>query len=401
MPRYLSRMPKSWRGRKSRNQSDSWETMSSAKSRLLLPFIFLLAGCSLVPRQYPPASTPYSAPQPQVTGSQRGQYIWDKALEGMVMGGSLAGAYGAGGGLIIGLLAGFFTADAHYAQLNTQIQSEQAKDRELEAKIEQEMERQRKLESQLVNSAGNPAQQNQAEPPQSAQKPIQTTPKITTVAKKEALSALASLGKKESPPNSTSSPFKNVEIRDTNGDGIPDLWIYYDPHKPGEIVRQEEATHGDGRVDTWSYFNDGKLVRREVDTKGKGRADTVYYYENDKIAREERDENGSGHVSFRAIYQDGRLAKVEKDTSGGGKTDLWIYHDTKKDGETVLKEERDLNGDGVIDLWSYYEDGRLVRRDLSAVGLELLSKQDQLPFSPADPEQTSRPQLVRDDKGRI
>jgi hypothetical protein len=334
-----------------------------------------------------------------VTGSQRGQYIWDKALEGMVMGGSFAGPYGAGGGLIIGLLAGLFTADAHDAQLNTQIQSEQAKDREIEAKIEQEMERQRELEAQLVNSAGNPAQQKQAEPPQSAQK--LTAPKITTVAMKDASSAVASLTKKESPANLPTSPFKNVEVRDINGDGVPDLWIYYSPLKPTEIVRQEEATHGDGRVDTWTYFSNGKLVRREVDTKGKGTADTVYYYDNDKITREDRDENGNGHVSFRALYQNGRRAKVEEDSNGAGKTDHWIYYDTTKDGENVLKEERDLNGDGMVDVWSYYENGCLVRRDLSAVGLELLSKQDQLPSSPADPKQTSRPKLVRDDKGHL
>jgi len=41
------------------------------------------------------------------------------------------------------------------------------------------------------------------------------------------------------------------------------------PAETGEIVRQEEATKGDGRVDTWSYFKDGKLVRREVDTKDR------------------------------------------------------------------------------------------------------------------------------------
>ncbi|MCH8055950.1 MAG: hypothetical protein IH857_07355, partial [Deltaproteobacteria bacterium] len=65
------------------------------------------------------------------------------------MGGSIAGPYGAGGGLIIGLITGLFTADAHYAELNAQIQSEQAKDKELEAQIEQEIERQRELEAQL------------------------------------------------------------------------------------------------------------------------------------------------------------------------------------------------------------------------------------------------------------
>ena len=320
-------------------------------------------------------------------------------MEGMAMGGAIAGPYGAGGGLIIGLLAGLFTADAHYAQINTQIQSEQAKDRELEAKIEQERERQRELEAQLVNSPGYPAQQNPTEPPQSASKP--TAPVVTTVALKEVSSVAAPPSKIEIPSNSPTSQFKNVEVRDINGDGAPDLWIYYSPLKPGEIVRQEEATHWDGRVDTWSYFKDGKLVRREVDTKGKGSADTVYYFENDKIVREERDANGSGLMTFRAIYQNGRRARVEEDTNGAGKTDHWIYYDTTKDVETVLKEERDLNGDGAVDLWSYYENGRLVRRDVSAVGLELMSKQDQLPSSPADPTETSRPQLVRDDKGHI
>ena len=71
------------------------------------------------------------------------------------------------------------------------------------------------------------------------------------------------------------TPFKNVEVRDINGDGVPDLWIYcFNPQKPGEIKRQEEASKGDGRVDTWSYFKDGKLVRREVDTKAHGKPDT-------------------------------------------------------------------------------------------------------------------------------
>ena len=388
--------------------------MNLAKFPLWLLFIFLLAGCSLVGGKYPSGSNPYPPtssaqpsslspsvlqPQSQVTGSQRGQFIWDKAMEGMAMGGAIAGPYGAGGGLIIGLLAGLFTADAHYAQINTQIQSEQAKDRELEAKIEQERERQRELETQLVNSPGYPAQQNQTEPPQSAPKP--TAPVVTTVALKEVSSAAASPSKIEIPSKSPTSQFKNVEVRDINGDGAPDLWIYYNPLKPGEIVRQEEATHWDGKVDTWSYFKDGKLVRREVDTKGKGSADTVYYFENDKIVREERDETGSGLMTFRAIYQNGRRARVEEDTNGTGKTDHWIYYDTTNDVETVLKEERDLNGDGAVDLWSYYENGRLVRRDVSVVGLELLTKQDQLPASPADPTETSRPQLVRDDKGHI
>lgn len=381
--------------------------MSLAKFPASLPFIFLLAGCDLALVQNPFGSTPYSAsqaginsgaaqPQPQVTGSQRGQHVLDKALEGMLMGASFGGLYGAGGGLVIGLLTGLFTADAHYTQLNTSIQSEQAKDKELEAKIDQELQRQRELEAQIANSAGNPAKQNQAEPLQPAQSP--NGPKITKVAMNGSSVAVASLTRKESPSNSPSRPFKNVEVRDINGDGVADLWIYYSPIKPSEIVRQEEATHWDGRVDTWSYFKDGKLVRREVDTKGKGAADTVYFYDNDQIIKEERDENGTGQVSFRAIYQNGRRARLEEDTKGRGKTDHWIYYDTSKDGEIVVKEENDLNGDGSVDLWTYYENGRLARRDVSAVGLEILSQKDQLPSAPV--ENTSLPQLVRDDRTR-
>jgi hypothetical protein len=287
--------------------------MTLAKCISSLPFIFLLAGCDLVSMQYPFGLPPgvqssglsqsVTQSQRQVTGSQRTQYIWDKALEGMAMGGSLAGPYGAGGGLILGLLAGLFTADAHYAQLNTQIQTEQAKDKELETKIEQEMQRQRELEAQLANSGGNPAARNGAEPLRPAQ---QLTPKTTRVALADAPIAVASLTKKENIADLPVSPFKNVEVRDINGDGVPDLWIYYSPLKPSEIVRQEEATHWDGRVDAWSYFKDGNLVRREVDTRGKGVADLVYYYDQEQIVREERDENGTGYVSFRAIYQNGR-----------------------------------------------------------------------------------------------
>jgi antitoxin component YwqK of YwqJK toxin-antitoxin module len=380
------------------DRSEKGEKMNLAKFASFLFFVFLLAGCSLVPVQHPPGSTAYPAPQRQVTGSQRGQYVLEKAMEGLALGGALAGIYGAGGGLILGLITGLFTAEHHYAQVNSQIQSEQAKDRELEAKIEQEIQRQRELETQLAKSVENSTQQNQAEPPQSAQKPAD--PRTTAVAMKQDSSAVSSLSNKESPSNSPAKPFKNVEVRDINGDGVPDLWTYYNPAKPGEITRQEEATHSDGKVDAWSYFKDGKLVRREVDTKRKGTADTVYYYENDKIVREERDENGTGNVSFRAIYQNGRRVKVETDTKGGGKADHWIYYDTIKDGEIVLKEERDLDGDGTVDLWSYYENGRLVRRDLSAIGLELLSKQDRPPSPPADPENIARRRLVKTNRER-
>jgi hypothetical protein len=356
---------------------------------LLLLQVIALSACEPVAVQNPPGSSAQNpanppnaspaAPQnPDITGSQRWQHAWSKAMEGIAMGGSLAGPYGAGGGLIIGLITGLITADSHYGQINNQISTEQKKDQQLEAAIEQELARQRGLENQIskagdgsaTTEAVEPAANTKAQPQQSAQSlPTKQLPAENTV--------IASLGKPA--PQTPPSPFKNVEVRDLNGDGVADLWIYYNPQKPGEIIRQEESTKGDGRVDTWSYFKDGKMVRREVDTRQLGRPDTVYFYDNDKLVREERDEAGLGSMTYRAIYQNGRLAKIEKDTSGSGRPDLWVYYDPSKDGEIVVKEERDLNADGIADIWTYYENGRLVRRDVSAVGLEILSKKEELP----------------------
>jgi len=59
----------------------------------------------------------------------------------------------------------------------------------------------------------------------------------------------------------------------------------------------------------------------------------------------------------------------------------------RKTAKSSVKEERDLNGDGIVDLWTYYEGGRIIRRDVSALGLDLLSKQEQLPAAAADPKE--------------
>jgi hypothetical protein len=362
---------------------------------LLLTSLAVLYACEPVPVQYPPGSGAYPAvptpsqpnatpstvapPPAGISGSQRWQHAWNKAIEGVVMGGSIGGPYGAGGGLVIGLITGLFTADSYYGQINSQIQVEQTKDQQLEAAIEQELARQRELENQIAQAGALDATTGQTHSsPPSQNSSVVRPPADGQRAEKQA--QLASLPRVSSAP-SPSSPFKNVEIKDINADGIPDLWVYYDPQNPSEVIRQEEASKADGRVDTWSYFKGGKMVRREVDTRQSGRADTVYFYENDQIAREERDESGRGSITYRATYQDGRLAKVERDSSGGGRPDQWTYYDARTDDQIVLKEERDFNGDGIPDLWSFFENGRLVRRDVSAVGLEILSKQEQLPAS--------------------
>jgi hypothetical protein len=357
--------------------------------------LLVLLGCEPVAVQYPPGSvqSPYpgagvsnTSPtqqpaQAQVTGSQRWNHAWTKAMEGAFLGLNIGGPFGGAGGFTLGLLTGLITADSHYGGVNAQIQSEQEKDRQLEAAIAQELQRQGNLENQVAQAT---PQSNSSSTEKSAEIPVNSTRTAQTVpgASKTDPIAVASINK--SPAPMTPAPFKNMEVKDINGDGVPDLWIYYNPQNPGEIVRQEEATKYDGTVNAWSYFKQGKLVRRDVDSHGHGKPDTVFYYDGDKIAREERDESGRGLISYRAIYRNGRLAQIEKDSRGEGKIDLWIHYDTNRNEEVIIKDEKDLNGDGVIDLWTYYENGRLVRRDVSAVGLEFLAKQEQLPLPLAE-----------------
>lgn len=331
------------------------------------------------PMNLPPSANlppPGAQPQPQVSGSQRTEYVWQKMMEGVAMGGAVGGPFGAGGGLIVGLIAGLLTANSYYADLSAKIQTEQTKDRELEAQIEREIERQRELEAGLAGSPP-PSDPKKTEQLPQPQEPARVEKQARVDAAEKEPTAMASLKKRESA--SPASPFKNVEIKDLNGDGIPDLWIYRNPLKPDEMIRREEATKGDGRVDMWSYFKDGKLVRREVDKRGDGRPNTVYYYDDEKLVREERDENGDGRATYRAHYQNGRLTRTETSTRADGKIDLWVHYDTAKEGEVIIREERDLNGDGAVDLWSHYQDGRLVRRDVSAAGLEYLSKSEEAP----------------------
>ena len=90
-------------------------------------------------------------------------------------------------------------------------------------------------------------------------------------------------------------------------------------------VKSEEDRNNDGRMDRWTIFGTSSGLelptRIEQDSKGRGFADTFEH--------------------FRAV-----------------------------DGKAVLtKREEDVNGDGNIDVTSVYENGKLVRREVTDPGL--------------------------------
>ena len=62
-------------------------------------------------------------------------------------------------------------------------------------------------------------------------------------------------------------------------------------------IRTEKDLDGDGRIDTWNYYDGAeKLVRKERDVKGSGKVDYWEYWEGGAIDRIGEDLDGDGAV---------------------------------------------------------------------------------------------------------
>ena len=197
--------------------------------------------------------------------------------------------------------------------------------------------------------------------------------------------------------------------RDVNGDKRPDIIRYYD--ETGRLIRQEEDSRLDGRLDTWTFHEAGRAVRKESDTNGDGKVDlwaffdragnivrteadsdsdnhrdhVIVYaqgemveelryspglepprfiatYANGVQTRKEEDTDGDGRTNRMTEYDgSGHVTKIARDTTGGGTFNQFAYYEPETG--KVLREEEDLNGDKTVDVISYFEKGRLVRRE--------------------------------------
>ncbi len=197
--------------------------------------------------------------------------------------------------------------------------------------------------------------------------------------------------------------------RDVNGDKRPDIIRYYD--ETGRLIRQEEDSRLDGRLDTWTFHEAGRAVRKESDTNGDGKVDlwaffdgagnivrteadsdsdnhrdhVIVYaqgemveelryspglepprfiatYANGVQTRKEEDTDGDGRTNRMTEYDgSGHVTKIARDTTGGGTFNQFAYYEPETG--KVLREEEDLNGDRTVDVISYFEKGRLVRRE--------------------------------------
>ncbi len=228
---------------------------------------------------------------------------------------------------------------------------------------------------------------------------------------------VSSMPAKAPPPTIDSEGFRLIyeggrlarKERDLNGDKRPDIIRYYD--ETGRLIRQEEDSRLDGRLDTWTFHEDGRPVRKESDTNGDGKVDLwafynekgnlvrtevdsdadnhrdhvilyaqgemvkerrytpglepprfVATYANGLQTRKEEDTDGDGRINRVTEYDDsGHVTKISRDTAGQGAFNLFAYYEPQTG--KVLREEEDLNGDKTVDVISYFEKGRLVRRE--------------------------------------
>ena len=177
---------------------------------------------------------------------------------------------------------------------------------------------------------------------------------------------------------------------DRDYDGEIDAWSGY---RDGRLASRELDTDQDGKPDVWERYRDDRMTAREVDRDSDGHRDAFYTYEGEDLVKEQHDANDDGAMDMLVTYEDrlrvraeedrnldGRMdtwttyqkhggeehiARVEKDTSGNGKADVFETY-VMLDGRAVLaRREEDKNGNGEIDITSIYENGKLVRREIS------------------------------------
>ena len=382
-----------------------------------------------------PTATPSTSPAPAPPGGSSNRprprtstnSVERAALMGFMFG-SPFGPIGAGAGTILGFIYGHLARRDAEKKAEADAQRQEAADADLERQIDErntsgagrteaKATPARKqgviiVKDHLADSPGRPP----AGPPadSSGTGGGQPTPQ-TGVAR-----AL--------PPDADADGFRPIyeggrlvrRERYAQGNRRPDTVLHYGAD--GQLVRREESSRLDGRMDMWAHYANGKLVRREADTRGTGLADLWIYYDeggnvaraealledgrkltqvfvDGQVAREEWRRHPGGELSAIATHQDGKVVQREEDSTGRGRLDLVSVFDPSgrlvKQGRRadegwlmswryfgpaggVVREE-ELRKDGELVTVSIFEDGRLTRKELYELDEDSLKRAPLVP----------------------
>lgn len=169
---------------------------------------------------------------------------------------------------------------------------------------------------------------------------------------------------------------------DTNGDGAPDVIRVYlvteTANQNGSrlgrrVVCREADLNSDGVRDVVRVYDDQQRVSREQqDRDFDGRPDYWEYYENGQLLRIDEDTNRDERIDTRT-YMDmqGRPERIERDLAGRSQPGAWRadHYEFFSEGRLVRMGE-DLDLDGTIDRWNRDRlfESEVAERERAALG---------------------------------
>lgn len=132
---------------------------------------------------------------------------------------------------------------------------------------------------------------------------------------------------------------------DSDGDGRVDRWEYFDAN--AQLVRVGTSSRNDGIEDTWTYVQPVNGVSRIDRSRGRDRhIDRREYIAAEALVRAEEDTNLDGRIDRWDRYEGGRLREAAFDTSfAAGRPDRRVLYDAA--GKYVAVEE-DSERDGTF-----------------------------------------------------
>lgn len=153
---------------------------------------------------------------------------------------------------------------------------------------------------------------------------------------------------------------------DTSHNGLPDEWTQY---RGATMIERIVDRDGDGVKDAFFTYHQGSLVEERHDSDNDGVIDLVTTYESRTRVATREDRNGDNQFDVWSTYQisEGRevLKSIERDTKADGKPDVFETYDAVGGKAVLILREEDVDGNGTIDIKSVYENGKLVRREIS------------------------------------
>jgi hypothetical protein len=122
----------------------------------------------------------------------------------------------------------------------------------------------------------------------------------------------------------------------------------------GRLIQLNADQNGDGRIDQWTYLENGQPIRGEADTDDDGRIDRWEYFDAASaltmIGTSSRGDGVEDTRTYPVPSPDGETQVVTS-----RRRDRVFDHREFYRGQSLVRTEGDTNSDGRVDKWERYE----------------------------------------------